>query len=165
MSRRNSIAITNEQTRIEITSDTKKLIRTAISNTLKSEQFEGPAEVSVVITDNEKIHELNKEYRGVDRPTDVLSFPVISDDDSIGDVDFVTGRTVIGDIVISAEKACEQAKEYGHSVDREIAFLSVHSTLHLLGYDHERSEEEEDYMNKKQEEILAGMGLPRKTQE
>jgi probable rRNA maturation factor len=79
-------------------------------------------------------------------------------------VDFVTGRTVIGDIVISAEKACEQAKEYGHSVDREIAFLSVHSTLHLLGYDHERSKEEEDYMNKKQEEILAGMGLPRNTQ-
>jgi probable rRNA maturation factor len=162
--RRNSIAITNEQNKIVITPETKKLIRSAISRTLKSEEFEGPAEVSVVITDNERIHELNKEYRDVDRPTDVLSFPVISDDDSVGDKDFVTGRIIIGDIVISAEKAYEQAKEYGHSVDREIAFLSVHSTLHLLGYDHERSKEEDDYMNNKQEEILAGMGLPRKGQ-
>ena len=93
-------------------------------------------DISVTVTDNIHIHELNREYRGVDRPTDVLSFPMYSftDDDMPEEG---PAPVVLGDIVISAERAKEQAVEYGHSFQREISFLTVHSVLHLLGYDHE----------------------------
>ena len=111
---------------------------------------------------NAKIHELNREYREKDRPTDVLSFPMWEKEE-LDDGTALDGHAVtLGDIIISAEKAQAQAQEYGHSIEREIAFLSVHSTLHLLGYDHEVSEEDEKYMNQKQEEALIKIGLPRK---
>ena len=97
---------------------------------------------------------MNRESRGVDRPTDVLSFPVF-------DEDFGVGLSVLGDIVISYETAVRQANEYGHAVEREIAFLTVHSMLHLLGYDHETSPEDEKEMFARQEEILALMGQKR----
>lgn len=119
--------------------------------TLKSENWEGRAEVSVTVVDDDRIKELNSAHRGIDSPTDVLSFP-LNDGDDIGEE--------LGDIVISIERADYQAKEYGHSLDRELAFLTVHSTLHLLGYDHMTEEEEKDMFGR-QEKILNSMGLSR----
>lgn len=118
-----------------------------------------PADVAVTVVDNEQIHALNKEYRQVDRPTDVLSFPlwepgeewVISEEEE---------TVPLGDIVISYPKAKEQAEEYGHSIERELGFLAVHGFLHLLGYDHETAEEEKE-MFQRQEEILQQAGLHR----
>ncbi len=117
-------------------------------------------DISVTVTDNIHIHELNREYRGVDRPTDVLSFPMYSftDDDMPEDG---PAPVVLGDIVISVERAKEQAVEYGHSFQREISFLTVHSVLHLLGYDHEVSEKAENEMFSLQDKIMDKLGILR----
>lgn len=112
-------------------------------------------EFSIIIVDNKRIHEINKEYRGIDRPTDVISFAL---EDSEG-IELENYR-ILGDIYISIDKVKEQAKEYGHSEKRELAFLTIHGFLHLLGYDHMK-EEEEKVMFKKQEEILDGFGIKR----
>lgn len=161
---KNTIYFTNKQKTIPITPAIRALIRKAVTQTLALEGFSSPAEVSVSFVDNEEIHALNLEYRGKDKPTDVLSFPMWEDEEGVGDIDPAGDAVLLGDIVISAEKAVSQAEEYGHSKEREFAFLAVHSTLHLLGYDHEVSEEEEAYMNQKQEEVLVKIGLPRLTQ-
>ena len=124
---------------------------------LDFEDFGRRAEVSVTFTDNEGIHALNREYRNVDRPTDVLSFPLSDGDDYDTDGDAV----LLGDIVISLERAQTQAEEYGHSFEREVAFLTVHSMLHLLGYDHETSPEDERDMFARQDEILISAGMTR----
>ncbi len=137
--------IENEQERIEVLPEYEELVKKAVEGTLKYEGFDNDCEISVTFTDNEIIRELNKEYRDIDRETDVLSFPMDEDD-------------MLGDIVISLEKAKEQAEEYGHSIEREISFLCVHSCLHLLGYDHETSEEDEKTMFAKQEEVLKEIG-------
>ena len=151
----------NEQKEVKITFKIRRLITKAITEALLEEHFAYPAEISVSFVDNKKIHELNREYREKDRPTDVLSFPMWEKDE-LADGTALDGHAVtLGDIIISAEKARAQAEEYGHSIEREITFLSVHSTLHLLGYDHEVSAEDEAYMNKKQEEVLTKIGLPR----
>ena len=153
---------TNEQDKVKISFKMRSLIKKAVKETLTEEKFEYPAEISVSFVDNQKIHELNREYREKDRPTDVLSFPMWEKEE-LSDGSALDGHAVtLGDIIISAEKAQAQAEEYGHSIEREITFLSVHSTLHLLGYDHEISEEDEKYMNKKQEDVLVKIGLPRK---
>lgn len=149
------IYISDRQDIIEITPEIKKLIRSAIRNTLKYENFTRSCEVSVTIVDNEEIHRINSEQRGIDRATDVLSFPMFDDDFDDGEY------CILGDIVISAERADEQAKEYQHSFEREIAFLTVHSVLHLLGYDHETSPEDEADMFGRQEKILTIMKLTR----
>ena len=152
---------TNEQDKVKISFKMRSLIKKAIKEALKEEKFENPAEISVSFVDNQKIHELNREYREKDRPTDVLSFPMWEKEE-LADGSALDGHAVtLGDIIISAEKAKAQAEEYGHSIEREITFLSVHSTLHLLGYDHEVSADDEAYMNKKQEEVLVKIGLPR----
>mgnify|MGYP000759933233 CR=1 FL=1 len=156
---KHTVYFQNRQKAVSITPAVRALIRKAVSETLRGEAFPRPAEVSVSFVDNEEIHALNLEYRGKDKPTDVLSFPL--GQDGVYDRNLETGALQLGDIVISAEKAVEQAAEYGHSPEREFAFLSVHSTLHLLGYDHETSEEDETYMNQKQEEILTKIGVPR----
>ena len=151
------IYIKNEQEKYLLTFAQKRLLKAAGTAALDSEGYEGRAEVSIVICDDEHIHELNKEFRDVDRPTDVLSFPT-------GDDDMRTSRAVpIGDIVISLERAYAQAAEYGHSIERELAFLCVHSVLHLLGYDHEQSEAAEKEMFSRQELILSAMGLARRS--
>ena len=153
---------TNEQDKVKISFKIRSLIKKAVKETLTEEKFEYPAEISVSFVDNQKIHELNREYREKDRPTDVLSFPMWEKEE-LSDGSALDGHAVtLGDIIISAEKAQAHAEEYGHSIEREITFLSVHSTLHLLGYDHEISEEDEKYMNKKQEDVLVKIGLPRK---
>ena len=127
------------------------------------------AEVELLLTNNEGIHELNLEYREIDRPTDVLSFPMIEYEEG-GKFDFLeddlesfdpeTGEAVLGNIVISKEKVISQAEEYGHSLLREYAFLIAHSMLHLLGYDHIK-EEDRVIMEKKQREILDSLGISR----
>ena len=161
MSRKMNLKVifANDQEGISLTYKTKMLVRHAIEATLDYEQYFNPCEVSVTFTDNEGIHKLNRQYRGVDRPTDVLSFPLF-DYEGVSEeppVDELMG--MLGDIVLSLEQAEKQAAEYGHSVQREIAFLCVHSMLHLLGYDHETGEEDELDMRRRQSEIMEKMGL------
>ena len=151
---RHTVIIANEQKKMAVTKELRALIRRAVAAALKREAFEGAAEVSVTLTDNQGIWELNRTYRNVDRPTDVLSFPLF---DEAGE----NGKTVLGDIVLSLERAEEQAQAYGHAVQREVAFLCVHSVLHLLGYDHETSPRDEADMFARQEAVLNEMGLTR----
>ena len=134
-----------------VTYGIKTLIRSAILATLRYEGKQGHSEVSVTFTDNEGIRAINREYREKDAPTDVLSFPLFEQG--------ADGTRMLGDIVISLEKCRAQAEEFGHSFERECAFLTVHSTLHLLGYDHVNSEEEEMDMRKRQTAIVDAMGL------
>ena len=152
---KNKIYITNDQSVIRVTPKMKALIKRAVNASLDYEDFERPCEISVTLTDNKTIHGINKEHRGVDRPTDVLSFPIFDDEFDNGEL------CVLGDIVLSLEKAASQAEEYGHSFERELAFLCVHSMLHLLGYDHEEGAAEESEMFEKQEQILTLMGISR----
>lgn len=116
------------------------------------------AEVSLMLVDDQRIHSLNLEYRGVDRPTDVLSFALQEELEEEPDSEFEDD--MLGDIVISVERAREQAEEYGHSFDREIVYLAVHGTLHLLGYDHEEENDKQE-MRSKEEEVMAKLGLVR----
>ena len=161
----NSIFITNSQDKLDYTPIIRGVIRRAVNAALKYEGVGFDSEISVTLTDNEGIHELNRDYRGVDRPTDVLSFPLfdggVPEDIAEADGDEEQGKIPLGDIVISMEKALEQATEYGHSFEREIAFLCVHSVLHLLGYDHEISEEDEKEMFRRQDEILDAANFKR----
>jgi probable rRNA maturation factor len=149
----------NAQEALDVSYKLKMLVRRAIEATLDYEQFGNACEVSVTFTDNEGIHELNKKFRGVDRPTDVLSFPLFDYEGESEEppVDELFG--MLGDIVLSLEQAKRQADEYGHSFEREVAFLTVHSMLHLLGYDHETGEEDEAEMRQKQTAIMEIMGL------
>lgn len=151
----------NEQKIVKIPLSLRSLINRVVKATLENENFKKDAEVSVSFVNNETMHKLNLEYRGKDKPTDVLSFPMTDGDEEEDDIDLSTGAVMLGDIIISAEKAMEQANEYGHGIEREICFLAVHSTLHLLGYDHETSEDDEKYMNQTQESILQKIGLTR----
>ena len=123
------------------------------------EEFPQDAEVSVSIVDNERIHELNKQYRNIDSETDVLSFPL--GENGVYDINYDTNEAELGDIVISLEKAEEQAKRYGHSLEREVGYLTVHSMLHLLGYDHELGGIELVRMREKEEKVLTELGLRR----
>lgn len=117
-------------------------------------------EFSISFVNEEEIHEINKKYRGIDRPTDVISFAL--NDDVEGDMEIIGGESTnyIGDIIICTDIAAEQANDYGHSYERELGFLAVHGFLHLLGYDH-MTEEDEKIMFAKQEEILSEFGLTR----
>lgn len=159
------IIIENEQEKLEIDEEICTVIKRAALAALEYEGCDFDAEVSVTIVDNGAIREINREHRDIDRATDVLSFPMLyfDEDGNIIDSDYdMDGESILlGDIVISAERAAEQAAEYGHSFRREIAFLTVHSMLHLLGYDHVNSAEEEKIMFSKQEEILNKLGITR----
>ena len=135
-----------------------KLIEDVISEALKYEGVSDNTEISVTIVDNEEIRKINNKFRNIDRATDVLSFPLIDFDNE--DLPNDGSKIYLGDIIISIERAKEQANEYGHSLDREVGFLTAHSMLHLLGYDH-MVPEEEKVMFAKQEEILSNLGLKR----
>lgn len=150
--------------------DYRKLAQTVIDFCLEHEKFEYAVEVNLTLTNNEGIHIINKEYRQIDRPTDVLSFPLLSYDKP-GDFSFLedenednfnpdTGEVMLGDIIISVEKVFEQANEYGHSPRREFAFLITHSMLHLFGYDH-MEPDEAAVMEAKQRAILEGLNILR----
>ena len=150
--------------------DYKELAQRVIDFCLEHERFEYAVEVNLTLTNNEGIHIINKEYRQIDRPTDVLSFPLLSYDKP-GDFSFLedenednfnpdTGEVMLGDIIISVEKVFEQANEYGHSPRREFAFLITHSMLHLFGYDH-MEPDEAAVMETKQRAILEGLNILR----
>ncbi len=124
---------------------------------LKLEKFEGPAEISVTFTDNAGIRELNRQYRDKDIDTDVLSFPM--GENGVYDVDMETGAKILGDVVISMEKARDQAERFGHSFQREVGYLTAHSVLHLLGYDH-IDNLEKVRMREKEELVMEQLGLP-----
>lgn len=156
--------VENEYNGPEITDEQLTELKKVCEKIMEIEECDFDAEISFTFTDNNGIHELNREYRNVDRPTDVLSFPMLEfeGDDEI-DAEFETenGLVMLGDIVISVERAKEQADEFNHSLRRELAFLTAHSMLHLLGYDHVDDEEGEAYMIKIQNEALNALGITR----
>lgn len=149
----------NAQDKFKVTYSLKSLVRKAVKATLKYEKVKNNCEVSVTFTDDESIRVLNYQYRSIDRATDVLSFPLEDDIDELSPNELL----MLGDIVISLERASSQADEFGHSFERETAFLCVHSMLHLLGYDHETGEEDELDMRRRQREIMESIGLGVKT--
>ena len=152
--------ITNSQKKIKIPTGLRMLVRRCCHAVLQLEKFKGTAEISVNFVDNEEIHKLNKQYREKDMPTDVLSF--VMGEDGQFDIDPKTGAQILGDVVISMEKAVEQADRYGHSLQREVGYLTAHSVLHLLGYDHEDNMERVR-MREKEELVMQQLGLPAST--
>lgn len=163
-----NIQIENEYKK-EIETDYKEIIKSVVDEAVGFVHCPYECEVSVSIVDNEEIQKLNKETREIDRPTDVLSFPMIEYikpgffsgvEDEISNFNPDSGELILGDIVISYDKVIEQSKEYGHSEKRELAFLVAHSMLHLFGYDH-MVDEERIVMEEKQEEILKNLGIMR----
>ena len=151
------VIITNQQKTVKIPTGIRMLVRRCCNAVLKLENFEGPAEISVTFTDNAGIRELNRQYRDKDIETDVLSFPM--GENGVWDVDMETGAKILGDIVISMEKARDQAERFGHSFQREVGYLTAHSMLHLLGYDHVDNLEKVR-MREKEELIMEQLGLP-----
>lgn len=155
------VDISNRQKQRKIPTGVRLLIKKCCNAVLLHQDFEEPTEVSVSFTDNVGIQELNASYRNKDIATDVLSFPL--GQDGVYDRNPQTGNLMLGDIVISVEKAFEQAETYGHSYEREMGFLTVHSMLHLLGYDHENGGIEATNMREIEEQVLRGLGLARET--
>ncbi|MBR3845369.1 MAG: rRNA maturation RNase YbeY [Clostridia bacterium] len=149
----------NDQQKHSIHYKLKMLIRHTILETLDYEGMENDAEVSVTFVDDEGIRELNKRFRNMDKPTDVLSFPLLDYEGESEEPFFDELCHNLGDIVISLERAMAQANEFGHSFEREVAFLTAHSMLHLLGYDHELSDEDDADMRKRQNDIMERLGL------
>ena len=152
------VNIYNRQRKFAVTDKLKELIKSCCAASLECESFESPATVDVTLVSNKKIREYNRDFRGIDRSTDVLSFPLGEGGEY--DVDLDTGCCLLGDIVISLETANAQAEEYGHSFEREVGFLTVHSMLHLLGYDH-IEEPDGDEMREHEKIILNKIGLTR----
>ena len=158
--------IEDEQDKLDFTDELDEIVQKAVVTTLETvgADDETDFEVSILITDNDGIREINKEYREIDSETDVLSFPILEFDENgvmledSGDYD--GDLLLLGDIVISLEKAKAQAEEYGHSLLREVGFLAVHSTLHLLGFDH-MDEPYATVMREREKEILNKMELYR----
>lgn len=159
MKNRIKVIISDEQNTMKLPRGIRMLIRRCCNAVLTNENFKGSAEISVTIVDDEMIHELNLKHRGVDKSTDVLSFPLGINGEY--DINNDTGAQMLGDIVISIEHAVKQAELYGHSINREVAFLTVHSMLHLLGYDHEPGGMELVRMREKEETVLTQLGLVR----
>ncbi|MDO5410090.1 MAG: rRNA maturation RNase YbeY [Lachnospiraceae bacterium] len=150
--------------------DWEALLRKVVMGAMDFEPCPYEAELNILLTGNEEIHRINNEYRGIDRPTDVLSFPMIEyeipgnfdhcEDDGQDCFNPETGELVLGDIVISVDKVLEQAEIYGHSKERELAFLTAHSMFHLFGYDH-MEEDERQVMEEKQRSLLEQLGILR----
>lgn len=151
------VTITDNQKKIKLPTGTRLLIRKACTATLKLEGFDDPAEVSVTLVNDEMIREMNSKFRNIDASTDVLSFPL--GENGVYDENPETGAKMLGDIVISVEHALSQADLYGHGIEREMAFLTVHSMLHLLGYDHEQGGLQKTIMREKEEKVLDALGL------
>ncbi|MCQ2434779.1 MAG: rRNA maturation RNase YbeY [Oscillospiraceae bacterium] len=155
------VYIKDDQHQVKIPVGVRLLIRRCCQAVLTTEGFGYDTEVSVSFVDNKEIRKLNNIYRNKDSETDVLSFP-LSEGDKL-ETNPETGFVVLGDIVISMETAVKQAKMYGHVLEREIAFLTVHSMLHLLGYDHETSPLDQRKMREKEESVLEKLGFARDT--
>ena len=151
------VNIFSKQNKVRLPVGTKLLIRKACNATLEFEKFGNSAEVDVTLVDDEEIREINNEQRKIDSSTDVLSFPLGENGEY--DANPKTGALMLGDIVISVETALKEADLYGHGLEREIAFLTVHSMLHLLGYDHVNGGMEQAIMREKEEAVLDALGL------
>lgn len=143
------VYIDNRQEKIEVDNNIEEILEKVVKECLLLEKESTDYEISISLVDNEEIRDLNREYRNIDRETDVLSFPL---DEDFGEV------PILGDIVISLEKALEQSKEYNHSLVREVAYLTAHSMFHLMGYDH-KEENEKKIMRKKEKEIMKRLGI------
>lgn len=162
--------ILEEEVKVPFSFDYKELASKVVEHCLDYASFPYEAEVNLTLTDNEGIWSINKEFRQIDSPTDVLSFPMLNydtpgvfdflDDEDNDDFNPDTGEALLGDIIISVDKVLEQAENFGHSIEREYAFLITHSMLHLFGYDH-MTEEEARVMEEKQKEILQQMNILR----
>lgn len=158
------VILENEQTLCALTGEMEQAISNVVDTVLEQENFPLECEVSVLITDDASIQMLNLEHRGKDSATDVLSFPMLEFDaqgNMISGDDGFGGPLLLGDIVISLERAYAQAQEYGHSPLREVGFLCAHSVLHLLGYDHEQDEAGRKVMREKEEKALLALHLTR----
>lgn len=153
------VIISNRQKEIKIPTGIRMLIRRCCQAVLQTEGFPEEAEVSVSFISNEEIKNLNRDFRNVDSVTDVLSFPL--GENGVYDRNPESGALLLGDIVISMQKAEQQAELYGHSLQREVAYLTVHSMLHLLGYDHVNGGLEQVRMREREETVLAKLGLTR----
>ena len=153
------VTIINKQKAFKVPTGTRLLIRRCCNAVLTMEEFGKPAEVTVTFVDKEQIRDLNRTHRNVDAETDVLSFPL--GENGVYDKNYETGAYMLGDVVISLEKANAQAKLYGHSFRREIGYLTAHSMLHLLGYDHVGNDIEAMKMREKEECVMQSLGLSR----
>ena len=152
------VIIDNKQKAVKIPTGLRMLVRRCCNAVLRMEEFDDPAEISVLFVDNQQIQKLNSQYRGKDVDTDVLSFPM--GENGVYDENHSTGAKILGDIVISMEKAVAQAERYGHSLEREVGYLTAHSMLHLLGYDHEEGGIQKVRMREKEEQVMTQLGLP-----
>lgn len=160
------------ETSVEFDFDTKEILDAVMGQVLLAENCPYEAQVNLLITDEEGIHHFNREYRQIDAPTDVLSFPMISferegdfkaaEQNEADCFDLESGELLLGDIIISAPRVIEQAERYGHSLKREFAFLVAHSMLHLCGYDH-MEDEQAKVMEWKQEQVLIALGITRES--
>ncbi len=151
------VLVNNLQEKIEISEDIEHAVNAVVDKILKQSEFPD-AEVGVVLVDNDYIHTLNKQYRDVDSSTDVLSFALMEGEDEL--LPSEEEDVLLGDIIISMEKAEQQAKEYGHSFLREVAYLTAHGMFHLLGYDH-NTEEEREIMREQEEQVLSQLNITR----
>lgn len=167
------IFIENEQSKVELTEKLEILLDGIIQETLRQEGVEGPTQVSLLLVEDAAMQEINRENRGKDETTDVLSFPMLSYAPGkvfsdlflgvrLGPEYYEGDQLVLGDIVLSMERALQQAEEFGHSVEREVTYLVVHSVLHLLGYDH-MDETDKMRMRAAEERILESFGLQRQS--
>ncbi len=153
------VDIENRQKAVKIPTGLRMLIRRCCHAALELEGVDGCAQVDVTLVDNETIHKINLEQRGIDSPTDVLSFPLGENGEF--EIHPETGEKLIGNIVLSLEQAQKQAKDFGHSFNREVGYLTVHSMFHLLGYDHVNGGLEAVHMREKEETVMAQIGLSR----
>lgn len=153
------VVIKNEQKEVKIPTGIRMLVRRCCNALLTLEEFQGPAEISITFVDDAAIRQLNRQFRDKDESTDVLSFPLGEN----GQYDHhpETGAAMLGDVVINLPRAVKQAREYGHSFQREVAYLTAHSVLHLLGYDHVHGGMEAVHMREKEETVMNQLGLPR----
>ena len=161
----------NRQNKMEVTDELINIINEVCEQSLKEEEMNVPYQISLLFVDNEEIREINRDTRGIDKATDVLSFPMLDypqnkvfkevyKDTKFNEIYLDGDELVLGDMVLSLERAKEQSIEYNHSFNREVCYLVVHSILHLLGYDH-MEDEEKKVMRKREEEILGGLNITR----
>jgi len=151
------ILMMDQQDKVEVSDSLLGKVREVIEASLRYEGIDAVCEVSLVFVDNTQIHEMNRDYRGKDQPTDVLSFPQYDD---LTQLESYPEELALGDIVISLERATEQADEFGHSLEREVCFLTAHSMFHLFGYDHD-TDENTKIMREREEAVLVTLGITR----
>jgi len=153
------VIISDRQKAVAIPTGLRLLVRKVCTAALKEQGFEQDAEVNVTFVDDNQIHQYNLEFRNIDRSTDVLSFPL--GENGQWDINPETNMAMLGDIVISLEHAAQQAKEFDHSFEREVGYLTVHSMMHLLGYDHVNGGLEADEMRYHEEQVMDMLALRR----